>query len=82
MTKFVFMGSPFWSIYLNFGGECCEIRILSRSIQETYTFRKVQNFFNRVENQICLIAWSMEAVNYCHQEVNLDNAEVLIPSLS
>ena len=28
---------PFWSAkYLNFGGEYCKIRILSRSIQETY----------------------------------------------
>ena len=27
---------PFWSTkYLNFGGESCEIRILSHSIQET-----------------------------------------------
>ena len=35
---------PFWSAkYLNFGGESCEIRILSRSIQETYTLRKVKN---------------------------------------
>ena len=35
---------PFWSEkYLNFGGESCEIGILSRSIQETYTMRKVKN---------------------------------------
>ena len=54
---------PFWSAkYLNFGGESCEIRILSCSIQETYKFRKVKKnrfyFFNRVENQIFLISWS------------------------
>ena len=36
--------SPFWSTkYLNFGGESCEIRILPRSIQETYILRKVKN---------------------------------------
>ena len=44
---FIFMGSPFgpfWSAkYLNFGGESCEIRILSRSIQEAYILRKVKN---------------------------------------
>ena len=35
---------PFWSAkYLNFGGEICEIRILSHSIQEVYTLRKVKN---------------------------------------
>ena len=35
---------PFWSAkYLNFGGESCEIRILSRSIQEAYILRKVKN---------------------------------------
>ena len=35
---------PFWSqIYLNFGSENCEIRILSHSIQEKYTLRKVKN---------------------------------------
>ena len=27
---------------LNFGGESCKIRILSRSIQETYTLRKLK----------------------------------------
>ena len=47
MLKLVFMGSPlglFWSIkYLNFGGESCEDRILSRSIPKTYTLRKVKN---------------------------------------
>ena len=47
LPKFIFMGSsfrPFWSAkYLNFGGVSCEIRILSRSIQETYTLRKVKN---------------------------------------
>ena len=39
-------GSPFgrfWSAkYLNFEGESCKIRILSRLIQETYTLRKVK----------------------------------------
>ena len=35
---------PFWSAkYLNFWDESCEIRILSRSIRETYTFRKVKD---------------------------------------
>ena len=35
---------PFWSVkYLNFGSESYEISILSRSIQETYTLRKVKN---------------------------------------
>ena len=35
---------PFWSaMYLDFGGESCEIKILSFSIQETYTLRKVKN---------------------------------------
>ena len=34
----------FWSAkYLNFGDENCEIKILSHSIQETYTLRKVKN---------------------------------------
>ena len=44
LPKFIFMGfsfRPFWSAkYLNFGGVNCEIRILSRSIQETCTLRK------------------------------------------
>ena len=36
--------SPFWSVkHLNFEGESCEIRILSRLIQETYTLRKIKN---------------------------------------
>ena len=39
MSKFIFMLPPFWS----FGGQNCEIRILSYSVQETYTFRKVKN---------------------------------------
>ena len=47
LSKFIFVGPPFglfWSPkYLNFGGESCEIRILSRSIQETYTLGKVKN---------------------------------------
>ena len=47
LPKFIFMGSPyrtFWSAkYLNFRGVSCEIRILSRSIQETYTLRKVKS---------------------------------------
>ena len=35
---------PFWSAkYLNFGGETCEITILSCLIQETYTLRKLKN---------------------------------------
>ena len=71
MSKFVFMGSPFWSILdckiPEFGDESCLIRILSRSIQETYTLKKVNNqvyFFNRVVNQICLISWSKRFVFY------------------
>ena len=47
LSKWIFMGSsfrPFWSAkYLNFGGVSCEIRNLPRSIQETYTLRKVKN---------------------------------------
>ena len=47
LSKFIFMGlsfHSFWSTkYLNFGGVSCEVRILSRSIQETYTLRKVKN---------------------------------------
>ena len=65
LPKFIFMGSsfcPFWSVkYLNFGSVSCEIRILSRSIQETYTLRKLKTrfyFFFRVENQIFLMSWS------------------------
>ena len=46
---------PFWSTkYPNFGGESCEIRILSCSIQETYTLRKMKNqvhFFYQIENK-------------------------------
>ena len=35
---------PFWSAKkLNFKDESCDIRILSRSIQQTYTSRKVKN---------------------------------------
>ena len=63
LPKFIFMGSsfcPFWSVkYLNFGSVSCEIRILSRSIQETYTLRKLKTrfyFFFRVENQIFLMS--------------------------
>ena len=47
LPKFVFMGSSFrsfWSSkFLNFGGVSCKIRILSRSIRETYTLRKVKS---------------------------------------
>ena len=47
LSKFIFIGSslcPFWSPkYLNFGSVSSETRILSRSIQETYTLRKVKN---------------------------------------
>ena len=46
LSKFIsirFPSGPLWSVKcLNFGGESCEIRILSRSIQETYTLRKVK----------------------------------------
>ena len=51
------MGSsfhPFWSAkYLNFGGATCEIRILSRSIQETYKLRKLKK-------QVLLFIFSWE----------------------
>ena len=54
---------PFWPAkYLNFRGESCKLRILARSIKETYILRKVKNqvlLFNRVENQNCLILWSI-----------------------
>ena len=47
LPKFIFMRSsfrPFWSgKYLNFRVVNCEIRILSRLIQETYPLRKVKN---------------------------------------
>ena len=63
LPKFIFMGPsfcPFWPVkYLNFGSVSCEIRILSRSIQETYTLRKLKTrfyFFFRVENQIFLMS--------------------------
>ena len=46
-SLFVFMGTPFgpfWSVKcLNFGGESCQIRIFSCSIQEIYILRKVKN---------------------------------------
>ena len=47
LPKFIFMGSsfrPFWHAkYLNYECVSCEIRILSRLIQETYSLRKVKN---------------------------------------
>ena len=47
LPKFIFMGSAFrscWSAkYVNFGGIGCDIRILSRLIQEAYTLRTVKN---------------------------------------
>ena len=47
LFKFIFMGSsfrPFWHAkYLNYECVSCEIRILSRLIQETYSLRKVKN---------------------------------------
>ena len=43
----IFVGSPFgpfwFAKYLNFGGESCEIRIQSQSIQETYTLWNMKN---------------------------------------
>ena len=46
LPKFIFMGSAFrsrWSAkYVNFGGIGCDIRILSRLIQEAYALRKVK----------------------------------------
>ena len=46
---------PFWSAkYLKFGGESCEIKILSHSIHEKYTLRNIKNLvslFTRIENQ-------------------------------
>ena len=57
----------FWSTkYLNFGGKSCEIRIWSRSIQETYTLRKVKKqflLFQSIWDQICLISWSANVDN-------------------
>ena len=47
LPKFIFIGSsfrPFWSAkYLNSVGVSCEIRILSRLIQETYALKNVKN---------------------------------------
>ena len=49
-------GSPFgqfWSAkYLNVGSESCKITILPRSIQETYTLRKVNN-----QVSLFLLSW-------------------------
>ena len=47
---------PFRSAkYLNFGGDSCDIRISSRSIQETYTLEnKFQNFQG---NPMVYISW-------------------------
>ena len=42
IAKIHFHGVPPWK-YLNFSGESCEIRILSRSIKKIYTLRKVKN---------------------------------------
>ena len=70
--------SPFWCAkYLEFWVESCEIRILLRSIQETYTLRKVKKnrfyFFWYVEKQVVyfLRIWShlqkkslMEILNF------------------
>ena len=54
---------PFWTAkYLYFGGKSCKIGILSCSIQEIFTLRKIKNqfyIFYRVENQICLTSWSI-----------------------
>ena len=51
LSKFIFTGSILVLIP-NFGGESCEIRILSRSIQETighiYKFYMKLNFYKKV----------------------------------
>ena len=48
---------PFWSSkFLYFEGEIC---VLSCLIQEMYTLRKRKNQVLLLENQICLISWSI-----------------------
>ena len=67
--------NTFWSVrYLNFWGERCEIRILTRSIQETYTLNKIKNqvlLSNRVGNQICQISWSNKTAQRLQRLRNL-----------
>ena len=62
LSKFIFIGSsfrPFWSAkYLDFGGVSCEIRILSHSVQETYTLRKVKN-----QVLLFLLRWELNLSN-------------------
>ena len=61
LSKFIFMGSPFgpfWSAkHLNFRGESCEIRILSCSIQKTYTMKELKN-------QVLLLLSNWEFQNF------------------
>ena len=62
--------------YLNFLGESCEIRILSRSIQEI--------FFYRVENTkiFRLISWSIINPSNCkYQTIKLDCLYSIHPSI-
>ena len=64
MSKVIFMGSPpLWPIRVCKIPEFWRWKLWDqpRSIQETYTLRKVKKhyFFNRVANQICLISWSI-----------------------
>ena len=82
MPKFIFMGSCFclfWSAkYLNFGGVSCEIRNLPRSIQETYTLRKVKN-----QILLFLLSWEPNLsdllVYFClSQSVVLHRAEARV----
>ena len=73
LPKFIFMGSsfrPFWHAkYLNYGCVSCEIRILSRLIQEKYSLRKVKNqvlLFLSSWNQICRISFLFLLVQECY----------------
>ena len=81
------MGSPFgsfWSAkYLNFGSKSCENRILSRSIQETYTLRKIvkRDFTVSIEFRInskifSVISWSTSSFTENNAE-KLRNLEKL-----
>ena len=92
LSTFIFMGSPFgsfWSAkYLNFGSKSCENRILSRSIQETYTLRKIvkRDFTVSIEFRInskifSVISWSTSSFTENNAE-KLRNLENLKSNLS
>ena len=55
LSKFIFIGSILVCKIPNFGGESFEIRVLSRSIQETlgyiYKFYMKPNFYKKVSFQ-------------------------------